>query len=222
MQKKTAKNLVKSKKSIIFAPKFNLDLFITMAKECFWTHIPRWQRAIIIVLCGVFVGLCGECAYLLRMHTYLGDDPAACVNCHLMTPYYATWDHSSHAQRATCNDCHVPHENVVRKFAFKGVDGMKHVGMLVAGVARDVPEAQEMSKKVILENCVRCHLDVTTTLASVGQKNMMQIAQGEGKACWDCHRDVPHGGKNSLSATANARVPVPQAPVPEWVKRMQN
>lgn len=29
--------------------------------------------------------------YLLRAHTYLGDDPSACVNCHIMAPYYATW-----------------------------------------------------------------------------------------------------------------------------------
>ena len=47
--------------------------------------------------------------YLLRAHTYfVGDDPSACVNCHIMTPYYATWSHSSHGRDATCNDCHVP------------------------------------------------------------------------------------------------------------------
>ena len=59
--------------------------------------------------------------YMLRAHTYLGDEPAACVNCHIMTPYYATWFHSSHARDATCNDCHVPHENAVKKWTFKGV-----------------------------------------------------------------------------------------------------
>ncbi len=58
--------------------------------------------------------------YMLRAHTYLGDDPAACVNCHIMSPYYATWFHSSHARDATCNDCHVPHENAVKKWTFKG------------------------------------------------------------------------------------------------------
>ena len=43
-----------------------------------------------------------------------------------MAPYYATWMHSSHSRDATCNDCHVPHENIVKKWAFKGMDGMKH------------------------------------------------------------------------------------------------
>ena len=70
------------------------------------------QKVVSLILSGVIVGLGGLFFYLLRMQTYLiGDDPAACVNCHIMTPYYATWAHSSHGRDATCNDCHVekPH-----------------------------------------------------------------------------------------------------------------
>ena len=43
---------------------------------------------------------------------------------------------------------------------------------------------------------------------------------GEGKACWDCHRDVPHGGSNSLSSTPNALLPYPESPVPDWLQKM--
>ncbi|MNY80431.1 hypothetical protein D3C86_2214630 [compost metagenome] len=42
---------------------------------------------------------------------------------------------------------------------------------------------------------------------------------GEGKLCWDCHREVPHGRVNSLSAAPNARVPVPESPIPDWLKK---
>lgn len=84
----------------------------------------KWKVAAIII-CGVVVGGGGLFMYLLRAHTYLGDEPSACVNCHIMAPYYATWFHSSHSRDATCNDCHVPHENVVKKWTFKGMDGMK-------------------------------------------------------------------------------------------------
>lgn len=55
----------------------------------------------------IFVGG-GLFLYLMRFHTYLvGDDPSACVNCHIMQPYYATWNHSSHGrgETVTCNDC---------------------------------------------------------------------------------------------------------------------
>ncbi|MGP1351361.1 MAG: NapC/NirT family cytochrome c, partial [Hoylesella marshii] len=78
------------------------------------------QKVAILVIAGVVAGLGGLSAYLLRMHTYLADDPSACVNCHIMTPYYNTWAHSSHARNATCNDCHVPHQNIFMKYFFKG------------------------------------------------------------------------------------------------------
>ena len=74
--------------------------------------------------------------YMLRAHTYLTDEPSACVNCHIMSPYYATWMHSSHSRKATCNDCHVPHENFVKKWTFKGMDGMKHVAAFLTSSER--------------------------------------------------------------------------------------
>ena len=81
------------------------------------------QKVVSLILSGVIVGLGGLFFYLLRMQTYLiGDDPAACVNCHIMTPYYATWAHSSHGRDATCNDCHVPHSSLAAKYLFKGMD----------------------------------------------------------------------------------------------------
>jgi cytochrome c nitrite reductase small subunit len=43
--------------------------------------------------------------------------------------------------------------------------------------------------------------------------------EGEGHACWDCHRDVPHG-ENGLSSTPAAIVPYPESPAPEWLKEM--
>ena len=46
-------------------------------------------------------------------------------------PYYATWNHSSHSRNATCNDCHVPHENAVKKWFFKGMDGMRHASVFM-------------------------------------------------------------------------------------------
>ncbi len=68
------------------------------------------QKVIGLTMSGTIIGLVLLFAYTLRLHTYIiGDDPAACVNCHIMTPYYITWAHSSHGRDVTCNDCHVPH-----------------------------------------------------------------------------------------------------------------
>ena len=74
----------------------------------------RLVRYLIPAFVGILLGLCGYIFYLSKAHSYLSDDPKACVNCHIMEPEYATWSHSSHGRNTVCNDCHVPHDNVFR------------------------------------------------------------------------------------------------------------
>lgn len=184
--------------------------------------LSRRQKQVSLVILGGIVG-CGLLfLYLLRAHTYLGNDPSACVNCHIMSPYYATWFHSSHSRNATCNDCHVPHENVARKYAFKGMDGMKHVAMFVTKMEGQSPRIGDGGAQVVMNNCIRCHTDLNTTLANTGKVDYMMTKVGEGKVCWDCHRQVPHGGSSSLSTTPHAQVPLPPSPVPTWLQKMMN
>lgn len=180
------------------------------------------QKVALLILGGVIVGLGLLFLYLLRMHTYLvGDDPAACVNCHIMSPYYATWSHSSHGRDATCNDCHVPNGNIVSHYAFKGMDGMKHVAYFVTHSERQAIMAEDASAEVIMDNCIRCHKQLNTEFVKTGRIDYMEAKRGEGMACWDCHRNVPHGGMNTLTSTPNAetQVPIPPSPVPEWLQK---
>lgn len=182
----------------------------------------RGWKVFAIIICGVIVGLGGLFMYLLRVHTYIADDPAACINCHIMTPYYATWSHSSHGRDATCNDCHVPHRNLFMKYLFKGMDGMKHVAYFVTRSERQAIMAEDPSAGVIMDNCIRCHAQLNQEFVKTGRIDYMMAKRGEGKACWDCHRNVPHGGMNSLSSTPNAesQVPLPLSPVPEWLQNV--
>ncbi|MBP3828549.1 MAG: cytochrome c nitrite reductase small subunit [Prevotella sp.] len=179
------------------------------------------QKVGLLVLAGVLVGLGAMFMYLLRAHTYfIGDNPSACVNCHIMTPYYATWSHSSHGRDATCNDCHVPHQNMVMKYGFKAMDGLKHTAYFVAHSERQAIMAETMSAEVIMDNCIRCHTQLNQEFVKTGRIDYMMAKRGEGKACWDCHRNVPHGGMNSLMATPNAEAvtPLPPSPVPQWLQ----
>lgn len=181
------------------------------------------QKVALTVACGVIVGLGILFMYLLRMHTYIvGDDPAACVNCHIMSPYYATWSHSSHGRDATCNDCHVPNGNLAAHYAFKGMDGMKHVAYFITRSEHQAIEAESMSAEVIMDNCIRCHKQLNQEFVKTGRMDYMEAKRGEGKACWDCHRNVPHAGKNSLSSTPGAEFvePIPPSPVPTWLQRV--
>ncbi|MBQ7441253.1 MAG: cytochrome c nitrite reductase small subunit [Prevotella sp.] len=179
------------------------------------------QKVGLLVLAGVLVCLGARFMYLLRAHTYfIGDNPSACVNCHIMTPYYATWSHSSHGRDATCNDCHVPHQNMVMKYGFKAMDGLKHTAYFVAHSERQAIMAETMSAEVIMDNCIRCHTQLNQEFVKTGRIDYMMAKRGEGKACWDCHRNVPHGGMNSLMATPNAEAvtPLPPSPVPQWLQ----
>ncbi|MCW5943255.1 MAG: cytochrome c nitrite reductase small subunit [Fimbriimonadaceae bacterium] len=149
---------------------------------------------------GALLGMGAYVASISQAASYLSDDPKACVNCHIMTPEYATWQHSSHARVANCNDCHVPHENLVRKYFFKAKDGARHSFMFTFGLEPQVIEAHPESREVIQANCVRCH---STVIGDVARP----IHSASGRSCTDCHREVPHGRVHSLSSTPNAAVP---------------
>ncbi|MCF0160628.1 MAG: cytochrome c nitrite reductase small subunit [Bacteroidaceae bacterium] len=186
----------------------------------YFTPLKRWQKVVGITLAGVLFGCGFLFMYLLRAHTYLGNESEACMNCHVMTPFYATWFHSSHSRNATCNDCHVPHENAVKYWTFKGTDGMKHVSKMLTHGERMAPEADDATAQVVMNNCIRCHTELNTELVKTGKIDFMMVRVGNGKACWDCHRNVPHGKKNSLAATPAAKVPHPSSPVPDWLQNL--
>ena len=196
-------------------------IYVVSLRKNLSMRLSHRQRNITALIAGAILGGGLFFLYMLRAHTYLTDDPSACVNCHIMSPYYATWMHSSHSRNATCNDCHVPHENFVKKWTFKGMDGVKHVAAFLTNSEPQVIQAHPESSQVIMNNCIRCHQQLNTELVKTGRIDYMMTEVGKGKACWDCHRNVPHGGNNSLSSTPNAIVPLPESPVPDWLKNLK-
>lgn len=156
--------------------------------------IPSWWRVPCFAMLGIFGGAGLFVTYLSRAPSYLSDNPETCVNCHVMTTQYITWQHSSHAQVATCNDCHVPHDNVVHEYFFKAQDGLRHAAIFTL---RWEPQAIRISQRaipVVQANCRRCH-------AAVVEEVLSGPHQQADRLCWDCHRDVPHGTARSLSTT---------------------
>lgn len=143
---------------------------------------------------GLLAGLALVVTDVSRAVSYLNDEPETCVNCHVMNPQYATWQHSSHANVAHCNDCHVPHDNIIHHYWFKALDGLKHSSVFSLRLEPQVIRLSEGAIPVVADNCRRCHL------AQVEQVDLMPAHDG-GRLCWDCHREVPHGSARSLSAT---------------------
>ncbi|WP_372751208.1 cytochrome c nitrite reductase small subunit [Labilibaculum sp.] len=182
----------------------------------FLTPPPKWKLPVLVAM-GIFVGLGCYVIYLSKAASYLSDDPKTCVNCHVMAPQYATYNHSSHREVATCNDCHVPHNNVFNKYFFKAKDGLRHASMFALRMEPEVIFILEEGKQVVHNNCIRCHSQ-TLTDPKLASQVPNHAHNTQDRVCWECHREVPHGRVNSLSSVPNARVPLPESPVPEWLQ----
>lgn len=181
---------------------------------------PGWRLPVLVLL-AIFTGLFVYIFYISKAYSYLSDEPETCMNCHIMAPQYATWTHSSHREVATCNDCHVPHNNVFNKYYFKAKDGIRHATIFTMRAEPQVIYIREEGAEVVQQNCVRCHSNLITDSKLLTQTYDYHHFREERK-CWECHREVPHGRVNSLSSVPNARVPLTESPVPDWLKSVKD
>jgi len=154
--------------------------------------------------------------------SYLSDNPQACVNCHVMTPVYNSWNHSSHREYASCNECHVPQNNIFNSYYFKAKDGLYHAAVFTARAEPDVIFMRPASVEVVQNNCIRCHVQQVTQTKYDGfiedhQKNRTD------RQCWSCHQEVPHGTVHGMSSVKYSIAPKPtdqeEMVIPSWLEK---
>lgn len=169
--------------------------------------IPHKFIVPLCLLGGIFIGLAAYTAFQSNIFSYLSSDPSACVNCHVMAPYYATWSHSSHHIHTNCNDCHVPHPSILAKYYFKAKDGLYHAAIFTTGTEPQVLRPRTASATVIMNNCIRCHAQLNQEFVKTGMISYVDTLKGQGKVCWDCHNQVPHTKISNLASVPDAVVP---------------
>ena len=182
---------------------------------------PDEWRLLVNLLLAIILGIGCLTVYISNAPSYLSDKPETCMNCHVMAPQFATWQRSSHARVTVCNDCHVPHDNFLRKYAFKAQDGLRHATMFTLRLEPQVIHIKEAGVKVVQENCIRCHSSLVNDVSAhrVTGDNYMN---GEGRLCWQCHRETPHGRVNSLASVPYARIPRLTSVIPQWIDQFLN
>ena len=94
---------------------------------------------------------------------------------------------------------------------------MRHSYMFTFRLEPQVIFIQQAGKDVVDQNCRRCHEDLIsdtklTTMRPDIHRNI------EERYCTECHRETPHGRVNSLSSVPNAQLPLPDSPVPDWLR----
>lgn len=178
----------------------------------------NWRTSVIVIM-GVMTGLALLIFRISNAASYLSNEPRTCVNCHVMAPQFATWQHSSHMRVATCNDCHVPQDNVFRTYAFKAADGMRHAYVFTFRLEPQVIQIKDAGKTAVQQNCIRCHTQMLQRV-TIGKVSFEGSRHGKGLLCWDCHRVTPHGQVNSLASAPYARVPRLTPVLPAWIENV--
>ena len=165
----------------------------------------RWALAA-AVLVGMAGGLGAFTFGYARGYSYLGHDPAACANCHIMNEHYSAWLKGSHRSVATCNDCHTPH-NLVGKYAVKAKNGFWHSFYFTVGGYPDPLRITEGNRQVTEAACRHCHTEMTEAIdhgaGTVSQPSHASTPTGSGGSahasrsdepisCIRCHKYVGH------------------------------
>ncbi len=170
--------------------------------------LPRPLQIGVYSLVGVALGLALVLVRIANAASYLSDQPQACINCHVMTDAYASWQRGSHGRVAVCIDCHVPHSSPLAKYAYKAQDGLKHSYVFTARKEPQVLTLSARAAPVVQANCMNCHSHQVSIIGAV---------EGFERRCWDCHQGI-HGKVRSLSASPETLRPgLPDAGL-EWMK----
>lgn len=209
---------------ILVSPHSKLKTLNLKKKEILPNKKSRW-RPIAVISIGIIVGLGFFMAKEASLVSYMSNDPQACVNCHVMTPMYNSWMHSSHREYANCNDCHVPHNNVANKYFFKAKDGLFHASVFTARMEPEVMFMREASQEVVQDNCIRCHVQQVTQVKYTGWLDDHTESRTDRK-CWECHQEIPHGTVHGISTIRNNIAPIPTdtltTVIPSWLDKEIN
>jgi cytochrome c nitrite reductase small subunit len=148
-----------------------------------------------VVLAGTFIGAGSFTFVHAKGLTYLSDDPAACVNCHVMREQYDGWRRGSHHAQATCNDCHLPHDNALHAFYVKASNGYRHSKAFTLQSFVEPIRMVPANSTVLEDNCLRCHADMTDSITARGTLGPAAGMRGtvDLYGCVRCHVDVGHG-----------------------------
>lgn len=106
-----------------------------------------------------------------------------CGRCHAMDHQVSTYQRSSHAGEASCGDCHDPH-GLVTGSMYAAYTGSRDVYRVVTNTIPAEIRTTDLSKKVIQENCLRCHGDIMGDIGNTSQNG--------GVYCFHCHRNIVH------------------------------
>ena len=148
------------------------------------------ERRRLVAVASVFVGLVagigGYTFVYAKGAAYLGNDPAACANCHVMRDHYSAWTRASHQSVAVCNDCHTP-PGLLPKYLTKAQNGFWHSFYFTTGRYPDPLRITPRNHSVTEQACRKCHVELTASMDAAHSSEGRR-----GVSCTTCHNEVGH------------------------------
>ncbi len=139
---------------------------------------------VLAVAFGVVAGLGGFVFVYAKGASYLGNNPAACANCHVMADHYSGWLASSHRAVATCNDCHTP-PGLLSGYGTKMRNGIHHSVAFTTGRFHEPIQITHANLQVTERACRECHREIVEAVD-------FSQAGGSRVDCVRCHASVGH------------------------------
>ena len=144
----------------------------------------RWFLRLVAVGMGVLVGVGVFTFGYADGAAYLSNDPATCINCHVMRENYDGWIKSSHGKVAVCNDCHSP-KDFVGKWTTKAINGWNHGLAFTTGRFPDDIQINARNLQISEDSCLGCHKSVVEGISAT-RSHDQKIS------CVKCHNNVGH------------------------------
>lgn len=150
---------------------------------------------IFLVLLLAFFAMGFYTFYNAKGISYFSDSSESCNNCHVMNEVYNDYLAGAHSKkiagkpRASCMDCHLPH-NFVDKWIAKAQSGINHAYAFTFKLD-ELPtnlSANAKSKQMVQDNCIRCHGEFAAAAVNASTNPHADSSL----SCVSCHNSVGH------------------------------
>lgn len=163
------------------------------------------NRLVLAVVCmaGLGIGVAASWAVMDTMIHATGDYEF-CTACHSHEPIGSSYREDVHGGnnqagwRATCSDCHIPHDNALHYLWVKGVHGVVDPTMELLKEPLDIDwhgNRERREEYVYDSGCLNCHkyLQEATEGSRMALRAHRRYFKGDsGRKCVSCHENVGH------------------------------
>jgi len=120
------------------------------------------------------------------------NDPAFCASCHIIEPFYRSWQGTVHARQAVqCVDCHF------RPGLSGRIQGETYAVLKLAQFAVGAYDRPTAAVLVTNQNCLRCHKEVVaqaiTLPGALSFAHQTHLTKAK-MECRNCHPAIGHPG----------------------------